>query len=92
MNVKSINNIEITVAGQISEDEISTYLTQLQAKNKFKIIKADIKVDGEYVDINYQTESIPFNRIRRITGYLTGSTDSWNNAKYAELKDRVKHG
>lgn len=30
-------------------------------------------------------------RIRRITGYLTGSVDKWNNAKRAELKDRVKH-
>lgn len=34
----------------------------------------------------------PFERIRRITGYLTGSTSTWNNAKRAEEKDRVKHG
>ena len=27
-----------------------------------------------------------------MTGYLTGSIDSWNNAKRAELKDRVTHG
>ncbi len=31
-------------------------------------------------------------RIRRITGYLTGDLDSWNSAKKAEEKDRVKHG
>lgn len=31
-------------------------------------------------------------RIRRITGYLTGSLDSWNGAKQAEERDRVKHG
>ena len=30
-------------------------------------------------------------RIRRITGYLTGDLDSWNSAKKAEEKDRVKH-
>lgn len=30
-------------------------------------------------------------RLRRITGYLTGSLDSWNSAKQAEEKDRVKH-
>lgn len=30
-------------------------------------------------------------RIRRITGYLTGDLDSWNNAKKCEEKDRVKH-
>jgi ribonucleoside-triphosphate reductase len=30
-------------------------------------------------------------RIRRITGYLVGSMDNWNNAKRAEERDRVKH-
>jgi len=34
---------------------------------------------------------IKFERIRRITGYLVGNVDKWNNAKKAELKDRVKH-
>ncbi|MDE6837119.1 MAG: hypothetical protein K2P33_01845 [Acutalibacter sp.] len=32
-----------------------------------------------------------FERIRRITGYLVGTIDRWNNAKRAEEKDRVKH-
>ena len=31
-------------------------------------------------------------RIRRITGYLVGTMDKWNDAKKAEEKDRVKHG
>ena len=34
----------------------------------------------------------PFERIRRITGYLVGTIDRWNNAKRAEEHDRVKHG
>jgi len=34
---------------------------------------------------------IPFERIRRITGYLVGTLDSFNNAKRAEERDRVKH-
>lgn len=33
----------------------------------------------------------PFERIRRITGYLVGTIDRFNNAKRAEEKDRVKH-
>ena len=33
----------------------------------------------------------PFERVRRITGYLVGTLDKWNNAKRAEEKDRVKH-
>ncbi len=36
-----------------------------------------------------QSESIL--RMRRITGYLTGDLSSWNSAKRAEEKDRVKH-
>ena len=36
-------------------------------------------------------EGRDFERIRRITGYLTGTLDGWNNAKRAEEKDRVKH-
>ena len=34
---------------------------------------------------------IGFERIRRITGYLVGTMDHWNNAKRAEEHDRVKH-
>ncbi len=35
---------------------------------------------------------VKFQRIRRITGYLVGTLDKWNDAKKAEEKDRVKHG
>ena len=34
---------------------------------------------------------VKFDRIRRITGYLVGTTDRFNNAKRAEELDRVKH-
>ena len=37
-------------------------------------------------------EGREFERIRRITGYLVGTTDRFNNAKREEEKDRVKHG
>ena len=36
-------------------------------------------------------KGVRFERIRRITGYLVGTIDRWNNAKKAEEKDRVKH-
>lgn len=35
---------------------------------------------------------IKFERVRRITGYLVGTLDRFNNAKRAEEGDRVKHG
>ena len=34
---------------------------------------------------------VKFDRIRRITGYLVGTTDRFNNAQRAEERDRVKH-
>lgn len=37
-------------------------------------------------------ENVGFERIRRITGYLVGTTDRFNNAKKAEESERVKHG
>ena len=37
-------------------------------------------------------DGVPFERIRRITGYLVGTLDRFNNAKRAEEHDRVKHG
>jgi len=36
-------------------------------------------------------KGVRFERIRRITGYLVGTMDRWNNAKKAEERDRVKH-
>ena len=36
-------------------------------------------------------EGVGFERIRRITGYLVGTLDRFNDAKRAEEHDRVKH-
>ena len=36
-------------------------------------------------------QNVGFERIRRITGYLVGTRDKWNDAKRAEERDRVKH-
>jgi hypothetical protein len=35
---------------------------------------------------------VGFERTRRITGYLVGTLDRFNNAKRAEERDRIKHG
>ena len=37
-------------------------------------------------------EGVKFERIRRITGYLVGTLDRFNDAKAKEVKERVKHG
>lgn len=36
-------------------------------------------------------EGVSFERIRRITGYLVGTLDRFNDAKRAEVGERVKH-
>lgn len=38
-----------------------------------------------------EADGVPSERIRRITGYLVGTLDKWNDAKRAEERDRVKH-
>lgn len=42
-------------------------------------------------DKNGVGNGVKFERIRRITGYLVGDTSRFNNGKYAEQRDRVKH-
>lgn len=42
--------------------------------------------------MNEKGKGVGFERIRRITGYLVGTMDKWNDAKKAEERDRVKHG
>lgn len=36
-------------------------------------------------------KGVKFERIRRVTGYLVGTLDRFNNAKRAEVRDRVKY-
>lgn len=36
-------------------------------------------------------KGVKFERIRRVTGYLVGTLDRFNDAKKAEVSDRVKH-
>ena len=91
MEHKIINNIQVAVRGDISNEELSIYLLQMQSKQRYKIVKADVAVDGEYIDVNYTFEHVPFERIRRITGYLVGTTARWGDGKRAEEKDRVRH-
>lgn len=83
----------ITVTGgTLPQAEINTYVAQLKANNPDKYIKTvDFIIDGDFVDMKYTYDNVPFERIRRITGYLVGTIDRFNDAKRAEVQDRVKH-
>ena len=80
------------VGGQLSHEEMEAYVDMLKKKYPERIFRdITFTVDGEYVDINYQYDVVPFDRIRRITGYLVGSLDRFNDAKRSEESQRVKH-
>lgn len=88
-----INGVAVKVCGEIGNDELEVYLDEYQSKRKDKMVRAVVSVSDGFVDIEgYSQRNVPFERLRRITGYLVGTTNRWNNAKKAELKDRVKHG
>lgn len=48
-------------------------------------------MDNIYYPPTSTGKGVPFERIRRITGYLVGTMDKWNDAKRAEEAERVKH-
>ncbi len=86
--------VDVRVTGDsMSQAEIDANVDRARSQYPDKIITGmDIKLDGEYADITYHWQSVPFERIRRITGYLVGTLDRFNNGKRAEERDRVKHG
>lgn len=58
-----------------------------------RIIKVTVKpTEQKRYEIEYDVEPPKFERIRRVTGYLTGTLDRWNDSKRAEERERVKHG
>ena len=80
------------INGEISLKEIQAYVEHGRKQHQGKVIdRMEINLDGEFVDLKYHFADVPFDRIRRITGYLVGTIDRFNNAKRAEVSDRVKH-
>lgn len=78
--------------GELPQEEINAYLARARQKFGREPLQMDITVDGDEVELEYHFGFVPFQRIRRITGYLVGTLDRFNNAKRAEVQDRVKHG
>lgn len=77
--------------GTMDQQEINAYIARATEKYGSEPLQMNIKIDGDEVDLDYTFESHPFHRIRRITGYLVGTLDRFNNAKRCEEHDRVKH-
>ncbi len=79
------STVELTEAEQkLIERRISDFGA------RYAIVRQAFK-DPEHLDVEFRAAR-PFERIRRVTGYLVGTLDRWNDAKRAEERDRVKHG
>ena len=92
-----MKDIEIKITAPdgvvISEKEKNAYIQHIKKNNpKRKIEWVEIVIDDEgFANLTYSLAPADFERIRRITGYLVGTTAKWNNGKKAELRDRIKH-
>ena len=83
--------MSVAITGNATARESLAYVGYLEKKYNRKLKTLDINLDGDYADLHYEFEKAPFERIRRITGYLVGTTSRWNGGKLAELRDRVVH-
>lgn len=77
----------------LSEAEARAYLDEIKKQYpKETVTSLRISKESENnVSIDFEIKPVPFQRIRRITGYLVGTLDRFNNGKRAEEHDRVKH-
>ena len=77
----------------IPEEIVQAAIAMMEQEERRRVVEISIRRTGnpdEY-GITPVFEKVPFQRIRRITGYLVGTLDRFNNAKQAEERDRVKH-
>ena len=90
-----LDGVIVTAPEDMPREEIEAYIHRGSEKFGKKLYGLEIKVaedDADFVEIYYETQPMKFQRLRRITGYLVGTIDRWNDGKRAEEKDRVKHG
>jgi len=77
--------------GTLSAEEQQAYVKWATERYGVEPVSLELELDGEFVNVTANLGKRPFERIRRITGYLVGTLERFNNAKAAEERDRVKH-
>ncbi len=82
----------IVTNGTITPEEEQAYIRWATEKYGVEPVSINIEFDGEFANVHTNLGRKPFERIRRITGYLVGTLDRFNDGKAAEERDRVKHG
>ncbi|MFT3951629.1 MAG: anaerobic ribonucleoside-triphosphate reductase [Oscillospiraceae bacterium] len=88
-----VDKITVTVTGgELDLAEINNYIAYGREQYADRLIEGlDIEVDGDSANLSFRFAPMQFQRIRRITGYLVGTLDRFNDAKRTEVGDRVKH-
>lgn len=86
----TIDGVEVKGAG-FDREELARYVAYVKEREPDVVSLRVTLGDYEGVDLAWTARHIKFERIRRITGYLVGTIDRWNDAKQAEEQDRVKH-
>lgn len=87
-----MTKVRVTGIADVSEEEIQKYVKYAEDKYGSQLEELLVDVQEENVNLSYVLRQPSFERVRRITGYLVGTLDKWNDAKRAEERDRVKHG
>ena len=90
-----IDGVKIEVFGvaNFDREEAQRYIDYTRDHTDRPLLALTITAEPDgRLQVDYELRGPKFERIRRITGYLTGTLDSWNNSKRAEERDRVKHG
>ena len=82
----------IVTNGTITPEEEKAYIAWATEKYGVEPVSIEIEFDGEFANVKTNLGRRPFERIRRITGYLVGTLERFNDGKAAEERDRVKHG
>ena len=91
-----IDGVKVTVENlpDAYVDELKHYVDYVRKKTNGRLMELTVSPSEEEdggVVLRWIVQGEKFERIRRITGYLVGTVDRWNNAKRAEEKERVKH-
>lgn len=91
--IYNIDGVKLVASEPISDEEADAYVCRGKEKYSKWLQQIDATIDGDFVGLSYTVDpNAPgFERIRRITGYLVGTLDRFNDGKRAEERDRVKH-
>ena len=89
-----IDDTQVTAENlpDLDEEEAARYVEYVREKTGRPVTELVVADAGEgNVTLRYELQTEKFERIRRITGYLVGTIDRWNDAKRFEERERVKH-